>query len=360
MKRVFSILAVSWVLFGGWMTAGADPVGPQAPVFSNNPTVAVIDGQPLHLDDLKNATIHQMMVQTFKMQKSLLKQKALEILQANHEELKLDAIRPVSEEEIKEFYRKEPGIRDIGALEEMKGEIRIYLEKLKRQSYLYNIDKKYEIAVRNGWVIDHFKAPNDFRVQAEIGSAMLWFKGKDNQNRQVLLMEYSDFLCPFCRKVQRTLNALRRKYKDEVEFGYRHFPLHEEARDLAEAVECARDHGKFWEYQGRIYDNPQRHKNLEHLIHTARDAGIKDLTAFESCMVNGKYRERVQSDMEHGFRLGVQGTPTFIIGIFNHEKSTVNGEIFSGAVTGDKFSRLIEKYLALTRVQPSKDACADC
>ena len=165
-------------------------------------------------------------------------------------------IRQITQKDVEEFYLNEPGIKDLGSLGQLRGQIRNYLEKMRRQGYLKNLEARYQVAVEKGWVVDYFKPPNDFRLKASIGSAVLWFKGQSAQERKVFVMEYSDFLCPFCKKVQGTLSDLRKKYADSVQFGYRHFPLHQEARSLSEAVECARDQGRFWQFQNLIFSMP--------------------------------------------------------------------------------------------------------
>ena len=55
--------------------------------------------------------------------------------------------------------------------------------------------------------------------------------------------------------------------------------------------------------------------------------------------------------MREGARLGIQGTPTFILGLYDLENGTVSGEMFSGAVSSDKFVEVIEKYLSLSRAE---------
>ena len=81
------------------------------------------------------------------------------------------------------------------------------------------------------------------------------------------------------------------------------------------------------------------------IIRNARRAGVRDIPSFEKCLDSGKYQKRVQNDFEEGISLGIQGTPTFIIGTYNHSTATINGEMFSGAVDPSKFINLIEKYL---------------
>ena len=314
--------------------------------YSNNPVVAIAEGQPIELDDLKNAQIHELATRLHQMQKALLKQKVMKSLIETHPELKSDDDPQITQKDVEEFYFNEPGIKDLGSMEQLQGQIRNYLEKMQGQGYMRNLNARYQMAIEKGWVVDYFKPPNDFRLKASIGSAVLWFKGNDAQVRKVFVMEYSDFLCPFCKKVQRTLSDLRKKYADTVQFGYRHFPLHEEARGLSEAVECARDQGRFWQFQSLVFLDAHRlQQDKMELIKNARRAGVRDIPSFERCVDTGKYKKRVQSDLEEGVSLGIQGTPTFIIGTYNHSTSSINGEMFSGAVAPSKFINLIEKYL---------------
>ena len=315
--------------------------------YSNNPVVALAEGQPIVLDDLKNAQIHEMMMRLYQMQKALLKQKVMKLLTESHPELKFQDNPQVTQKDIQEFYFNEAGIKELGSLEQLQGQIRNYLEKMQSQGYMKNLDARYQMAVEKGWVVDYFKPPNDFRLQANIGSAVLWFNETDSRSRKVFVMEYSDFLCPFCKKVQGTLRKLREQYSDSVQFGYRHFPLHREARGLSEAVECARDQGRFWQFQNLIFHDARRlQQNKTEILRNARRAGIRDIASFEKCLDTGKYANRVQNDFEEGLSLGIQGTPTFIIGTYNHSNATVNGEILSGAVDPSKFINLIEKYLS--------------
>ena len=314
--------------------------------YSNNPVVALAEGQPIVLDDLRNAQIHEMMMRLYQMQRSLLKQKVIQYLSETHPELKSQDDPQITQKDVQEFYLSEAGIKELGSLEQLQGQIRNYLEKMRRQGYMKNLDSRYQMAVEKGWVVDYFKPPNDFLLKANIGSAVLWFDEKNPQDRKVFVMEYSDFLCPFCKKVQGTLSSLRKRYGDTVQFGYRHFPLHEEARELSEAVECARDQGRFWQFQNLIFIDARRlqQSRLE-ILRNARRAGVRDIVSFEKCLDTGKYRERVQNDFEEGISLGIQGTPTFIIGTYNNSTATINGEMISGAVDPSKFINLIEKYL---------------
>jgi len=62
----------------------------------------------------------------------------------------------------------------------------------------------------------------------------------------------------------------------------------------------------------------------------------------------GKYLQRVEKDIQDGIEIGIQGTPTFVVGSFDQNSRIVSGEMFSGAVSQEKFVKTIEKYLTLT------------
>ncbi|MCH8158192.1 MAG: thioredoxin domain-containing protein, partial [Nitrospinae bacterium] len=133
---------------------------------------------------------------------------------------------------------------------------------------------------------------------------------------------------------------------------YRHFPMdfHKEAKIMAESVECARDQGRFWELQKLLYEHsgPVQRSNLHQY---AKRAGVPSMRRFQTCLKERKYKGRILKDLRDGMKLGIQGTPTFILGTFDPETGTVSGELMSGAVSEEKFSRAIEKYLSITRAE---------
>ncbi|MBI4389624.1 MAG: thioredoxin domain-containing protein [Nitrospinae bacterium] len=340
-----------FVLTGSILTLLSGAVGQSwadGAVYSNNPAVAVVEGEPITLDDLKNSQIQEAMVQLHEMQKKLLKQKVLGKLALRHPEMLSEKIPAVNHDDVVQFYNNMPGVKELGQLDQMEGEIRQYLDKSFKDAFY---ESQYRKAVEKGWVVDYFLPPNDYHIVAKIGSAALWFDEGGESRRKVLLLEYSDFQCPFCKRVQATLNKLRRRYEDKVQFGYRHFPLpfHKEARGLAEAAECAREQGRFWELQASFYEaSPAALQRSDILKSAAEQAGVKNMSAFQSCLGKGKYRNRVLQDVQEGLNLGIQGTPAFIVGVYDQKKATVTGEMFSGAVSEENFVRKIESYIAIT------------
>ncbi len=343
------ILTVSFAFFiFGTVKVFADTEG--KPFYSNNPIAAEVDGEPIYLDDLKHIRIQEALKQLYEMQTRALKEKILDKLAEKHPDIITKQPPKVTPAEIKQFYDSNPGIKEIGNLSQVSGEIRDYLEKSFHQVH---VERQYQNAVRQGWVKVYLKPPNDFRLVAGVGTAMMWAEENVPSTRRVFVLEYSDFQCPFCKRVQSTLAKVREKYSSEVQFGYRHFPLpfHKEAHGLAQAVECARDQNKFWELQNLFYRKITNPADNNEVLDLAKLAGVENLKEFEFCWNNGKYEERVKNDIRDGVDLGIQGTPTFILGAYDSETRTVSGEMFSGAVSEEKFIHVIEKYLASSRTE---------
>lgn len=137
---------------------------------------------------------------------------------------------------------------------------------------------------------------------------------------RVLLIEYSDLECPFCKRFHPTAQKAVDEYKGEVAWVYRHFPLdqiHSKADKEAEAVECAAELGGedgFWKLTGKIYEvTPSNNGlNLDDLPKLAGEVGL-DQAKFKTCLDSGKYASRVEEDYQSGIKAGVQGTPGNIL-----------------------------------------------
>src|SRR5262249_18889162 len=171
-----------------------------------------------------------------------------------------------------------------------------------------------------------------FRLKASTEGAP--FRG--GSQAPVTIIEFSDFHCPYCGKVQTTLALALARYGEKVKLAYRHFPidqLHPQARKAAEAAVCAQEQKKFWDYHDRLYGggadaSPERLKAI------AQAVGL-DAAAFESCLKSGRIQTAVRKDVEEGVRLGLTGTPAFLI----------NGRMLSGAQPLESFIRVIEEEL---------------
>src|SRR6266571_1752864 len=153
----------------------------------------------------------------------------------------------------------------------------------------------------------------------------------------VIIIEFSDFQCPLCRKVQPTLKSLLAKYEGQVSLAYRDFPLrglHSQAELAAEASRCAVEQEKFWEYHDLLFGNPDK-LNRAGVAGMAQSLGLNE-KQFEACLSSGKYTKQIEQDLQDGIRAGVEGTP----GIF------INGILLSGAQPEAAFEKIIRAELA--------------
>ena len=161
--------------------------------------------------------------------------------------------------------------------------------------------------------------PQIFRVSLDDDP----FKG--NANAPVIVVEFSDFQCPFCsRFFEQTLPQLEENYIEtgKIKFVYRDLPLdnlHPNARPVHIAAECADEQGKFWEYHDILFEKQREWQSLAAadlqitMAEYANDLGLEK-ASFESCMQSDEIADEVNKDYLDGTSYGATGTPTFFIG----------------------------------------------
>ncbi len=169
---------------------------------------------------------------------------------------------------------------------------------------------------------------------------------KGSENASVVIIEFSDFQCPFCKRFfDTTLKQLEEEYikTGKVKFVYRDFPLdfHQNALLAAMAAECADDQGRFWDYHDVLFERQSEWEGLdneeakEKFKEYASQLGL-DENQFNECLDSEKYREEVMDDMKDGQKYGVTGTPTLFI----------NGVKLVGAQPYNVVKSIIEEELA--------------
>jgi protein-disulfide isomerase len=114
--------------------------------------------------------------------------------------------------------------------------------------------------------------------------------------------------------------------------------MHNMAEKAAEAAECAREQGKFWEMHDKMFEN-QRALAVDNLKQYAADLAL-DKDKFNTCLDQGKMKDGVSKDMAVGSAAGVTGTPAFF----------VNGRFISGAVPFENFKQVIDEELGFKNV----------
>lgn len=165
-------------------------------------------------------------------------------------------------------------------------------------------------------------------------------------NAPVTVVEYADFQCPFCGRFHSlTASQIKENYVQDgkVKFVYRHFAfLGPESRAAANAVECAKDQGKFWAYHDTLYDaeiqDGQEHNgNLNRTLFLSLAEDL-DLNAeeFSACLDSNKYDGKVQNDYLGAQAAGVRATPTVF----------VNDKKVEGALPYEQFKLIIDSELS--------------
>jgi protein-disulfide isomerase len=136
---------------------------------------------------------------------------------------------------------------------------------------------------------------------------------------KLVLVEFSDFQCPFCGRYTRdTLPQVERDYVEsgKIRYVFRHFPLerlHPLALRASEAGDCAHQQGKFWQMHTRLFGNQQALSEVD-LTRSAESLGL-NMPSFQQCMASQSTSPvRVRQDQTEGSRAGITGTPTFFIG----------------------------------------------
>src|SRR2546425_9497567 len=152
----------------------------------------------------------------------------------------------------------------------------------------------------------------------------------------VTIVEFSDYQCPYCSRADTTVQEVLKKYGEKVRLVYRDYPLpfHQNANIAAQASECAKEQGKFWEMHNAMFANQAKLAQPD-LIETAGGICGIDKDKFKACLDTGKYKDEVQKDADAGQKYGVTGTPTFFI----------NGIPIVGARDVNSFAEIIDEEL---------------
>ena len=248
-------------------------------------------------------------------------------------------IGEVSDAEVDAFYQENQARMPPGrAQEEIAPQIRQFLAQQKRaeaeQAFYSALEAKHQVT-------STLEPP---RTQvAATGPA------KGPESAPVTIVEFSDFECPFCSRINPTLAQVRENYPDQVRIVFRQFPLdmHPNARKAAEASLCASDQDKFWEMHDAMFAD-QRNLGVPALKEKAERIGL-DAAQFGQCLDSGEYADEVAADLRAGVEAGVNGTPAMF----------VNGIPLSGAVPYENLAEVIDAELARKGVTNGAGGAAD-
>ena len=232
---------------------------------------------------------------------------------------------PVSTEEIEGFYQRNRdripyGLKDVAA------QIHAFLtEQAEQQAvgeFLSVLEERFDAVYRL----------DPFRLEIDTDG----FASQGPDDAPVTIVEFSDFECPFCARVQPALERAKREYAGTLRLVYRHFPLsdiHPNAQKAAEASICAGEQGEFWEMHDLMFGE-QATLSVPDLKDKAGRIGL-DRVAFDACLDSGRHQQTVRMDIRAAAAAGVSGTPALF----------VNGRPLSGAVPFETIAATIDDEL---------------
>jgi protein-disulfide isomerase len=312
--------------------------------------VAEVNGSPIMAADVDSkiaATLSKLQDQIFSVRQQqldvLIDQKLLEDAAAKRgitiaamvqAEITSRVASPTAED-VAKFYEENKASLT-GELKTLEEQIKNFLSaqrlKARQQEFLKSL--------RSAAKVDVLLTPPPI-YRATVTTAGAPVRGTDAA--PVTIVEFSDFHCPFCRRVQPVIDQVRAKYGNKVKLVFRDFPLdnlHPQATTVSHAARCATEQGKFWEFHDQVFANGPDATPAT-MDSFAKNAGM-DLTAFNACRASGKYATAIAASLQEGTRLGITGTPTFF----------VNGRILVGSQPLEEFVKVIDSELALAASNP--------
>ncbi|HXI57428.1 MAG TPA: thioredoxin domain-containing protein [Polyangia bacterium] len=158
---------------------------------------------------------------------------------------------------------------------------------------------------------------------------------KGAKDALVTIVQFSDYQCPFCSRVEPTLNKVMEDYKGKVRVAWRDLPLpfHPNAMPAAIAARAAGEQGKYWEMHDKIFANQQTMDRPTYEKY-AQELGL-NMGKFKAALDSQKGKTDIEADAAAGNKIGARGTPAFFI----------NGKFLSGAQPYEMFKSKIDDEL---------------
>ena len=263
---------------------------------------------------------------------NLISRKVLES-EAARRSLSLEALKKallagpvdVLQSQVEEVYAENIAVFASMSPDEAKEKIRLDLEAQARLKRYREELAKLKTAATIEVLLDEPRLPMPRATD---------FASKGPQRAEVVIIEFSDFQCPYCRAVQPTLKQLLREYGERIRIDFRHLPLeqHPLATASAQAALCAGKQGRFWEYHDALFSTEELTR--EFLDIAATKSNLK-LPLFQACLASVESRLAIIADLQEAKKLGIDSTPTFLI----------NGKLLRGAASLDQFKLIIDREL---------------
>ena len=171
---------------------------------------------------------------------------------------------------------------------------------------------------------------------------------KGSRDAKVVIVEFADFECGYCKRASGQLKQVVQAFGDDVMMVYKHYPMdpkynpgvkntkHRNACNAAIASVCAQRQGKFWAFHDLAFKN-QHQLKLEHIESYVTKVGM-DMDAFKACVRQPDVHAQVRANGEEGKAVDVHGTPRVFI----------NGKLYKGGMSAQQYARLVQAALGMS------------
>lgn len=139
-----------------------------------------------------------------------------------------------------------------------------------------------------------------------------------NKDAKVKIIAFSDFTCHYCGQASKTVDAILKEYGNDVAFIFKHLPLDEKgpgglASNYFIAI-AMQDEGKAWDFYRAMYADREKllSEGETFIKNTAKDLGV-DMKKLQKDVHSKTVSETMGQDLEDGQKLGVEGTPYFLV-----------------------------------------------
>jgi len=337
---IFVVLVASIALLAACSKGSkAAPAATPTPMQSKGDVAATVNGTPITIEELDATLKNQLarvQTQIYQIRKQGLDSMIEDKLIAEAAKKKGKSVEEFTKEEI-DAKVQEPTEQEVRSLyDARKGQETLPFEKVKDQLITFLKQSRKNQAKQN--LVASLKKDADIkvalevpRVKIDVGDA----PAMGPKDAKVTLVEFSDYQCPFCKRVRPTIWQLVDQYKDKMRYVFLDFPLsfHQFSRKAHEGSRCAGDQGKYFEYNRKIFDN-QTNLSVDDLKKYAKDLML-NTTRFNKCLDSGAHAKDVDKSIALGSSVGVTGTPSFFI----------NGIQLSGAQPVGAFKDIIDGEL---------------
>ncbi len=249
-----------------------------------------------------------------------------------------DKIAPPTDSEIETYYKANKS-----RVQSLKGKT---LEQVLPT--VKGMLRRQKINTQTGTYLKQLKADASVRVMLEAPRVEVPVPAgepsRGPKTAPVTMVEFSDFQCGYCKRVEPTVNRLLDEYGDKLRLVYRDYPLgnHKRARPAAIAARCAGDQDKYWDYHADLV-TVSGSLSDDDLKKRAEKLGL-DMDDFAACLETGPYAAAVDASVKDAVAIGVSSTPTFFI----------NGRPLIGAKPYAAFKELIDEELEKAGGRPGR------